>query len=287
MGWQQKATRGDMNKDTAMTTGPIVQPDGFTTLNEAKALECRADEMGKKADWQQANQLLLQALEKRKSLAGPEDPSIAKILERIAAVYMRQNKLSEAETTLAEAGKIIEAAYYPGHALMAPVLEQQADCLMKQCKNAEAEPFLKRAGDIYVNTLTMENRATLRTSYKLAKLYIQLDQPEEAKKVIEKAMKYVDTPLGPVSEFRYQMALAQVLSKNNNEAKVLFKDASEGFRQRNNYLRVVDCLQNYAAICRTTGDDIQADVAMQEAERYKTLDNFYPEDIFVATLLRA
>jgi hypothetical protein len=26
---------------------------------------------------------------------------------------------------------------------------------------------------------------------------------------------------------------------------------------------------------------------MQEAERYKTLNNFYPEDIFVATLLRA
>jgi hypothetical protein len=90
-----------------------------------------------------------------------------------------------------------------------------------------------------------------------------------------------------VGEFRFQMALAQVLSKNTNEAKALFKNASEDFRQRNNYLRVVDCLRKYADICRKTGEDSQAEVAMKEADRYKTLENFYPEDIFVATLLRA
>jgi len=276
-----------MNSNTDTTPVPGARPDGITTLNEARVLESSAEQLCKKSDWQPANQLLFQALEKRKAIAGPADPGVAKILERIATIYIRQNKLDEAEKTLAEAAKILEDAYHPGHALLGPVVELQGDCLMKQGKNAEAESFLKRAGDIYNNTLTMENRATLRASYKLAKLYIQLDKPEEAKKVIEKAMKYVDTPLGPVSEFRYQMALAQVLCKNNNEAKELFKNASEGFRQRNNYLRVVDCLQKYAAICRSTGEDIQAETAMREAERYKTLENFYPEDIFVATLLRA
>jgi tetratricopeptide (TPR) repeat protein len=276
-----------MNINTDTTPGLPAHPDDFSSLNEAKILENRAEQLCIISNWAEANLLLLQALEKRKALCGSSDPSTLKILERIADVYMRQDKFAEALKTLDEAEKIVEKSFYAGHAFMAPVLEKRADCLLRQDKTIEAEPFLKQACDIYVTTLTMENRATLRTLYKLAKLYIQLDQPEEAKKIIEKAMKFVDTPLGPVAEFRYQMALAQVLSKNNNEAKALFKNASEGFRQRNNYLRVVDCLQKYAAICRNTGEDIQADVAMQEAERYKTLDNFYPEDIFVATLLRA
>jgi len=279
-----------MDSKTSKGRNPADRPDPvdkFSTLNEAKALEGRADQMASINEWSQTNHLLLEALEKRRSLAEPNDPSVAKILGRIADTCMRLGKLPEAEKASAEALKILEGAYYAGHALVAPALERLADCFMAQGKNSETEPILKRAADIYVTTLTMENRATLRAYYKLAKLYIQLDQPEEAKKVIEKAMKYVDTPLGPVGEFRYQMALAQVLSKNTNEAKALFKDASEDFRQRNNYLRVVDCLKNYAAICRTTGDDTQAEVAMCEADRYKTLDNFYPEDIFVATLLRA
>jgi tetratricopeptide (TPR) repeat protein len=263
------------------------RPDRFTILNEAKALESQADQMAEINQWAHANQLLLQALEKKKSLVGPDDPSLANILGRIADAYLRLDQLPQAEQAAAEATRVTERAYYPGHALLGPTLERQADCLIRQGKNAEAEAILKRAADIYTNTLTMENRATLRSYYKLAKLYIQLDQPEEAKKIIEKAMKYVDTPLGPVGEFRYQMALAQVLSKNTNEAKALFKNASEDFRQRNNHLRVVDCLKNYANICRTVGEDKQAEVAMREADRYKTLDNFYPEDIFVATLMRA
>src|ERR1700733_15049954 len=116
------AIRGNMSSNTETTPDPDNRSDGFTNLNEAKALEGRADQLYKKFDCDQANQLLLQALQKRQSVAGPADPSVVKTMERIADIYMRQNKLSEAEKTLAEAAKILEAAYYPGHALLAPVL---------------------------------------------------------------------------------------------------------------------------------------------------------------------
>jgi len=276
-----------MNSNNDKTPGRLSSGNEIENFNEAKALEGRAAQMSKLSRFEEARLLLQEALNKRKALSAPNDPSLACDMELIGELYMKQHKPAEAQKSLNEALQVLEAAYYPGHSTLAPVLEEIADCLVMEGKYLEAEPVLKRASDIYSNTMTMENRTSLRTSYKLAKLYIQLDKPEEAKKIIEKAIKYVDTPLGPISEFRYQMALAQVMSQNNNEAKALFKEASDGFKQRNNYLRVVDCLHRYAEICRSTGDEVQAEVAMTEADRYKTLQNFYPEDIFVATLLRA
>jgi len=261
--------------------------NGFKRLNDARELESRGDSLCDRELWGLALPVFKDALEKRKQEVGCDDISTATLLVKIGDALLHQDKPTEAGENFAQAATMLERNYYPSHARLAPVLEKQADALMVEEKYAEAEPILKRSADIYVNTLTMENRATLRSYYKLAKLYLQLDRPDDAKKVIEKAMRYVDTPLGPVAEFRYQMALAQVMSKNDNDAKDLLKDASDGFRQRSNYLRVVECLEKYAAICRETGEYAQAEVALKEAGRYKKIEHFYPEDIFVATLLRA
>jgi tetratricopeptide (TPR) repeat protein len=285
----RRGNRGILAMNNNQETNPStsVEGDEVKSLSEARALETRADKLCEKGAYAEALPLLQQVLPKRIAVFGADDLSIVKVLEKIADIYMKQDQLDQADMSLLEAERILEGHYHSGHSFFGPVCEMRADILTVRGKFAEAEPLLRRASEIYTNTLTMENRATLRSFYKLAKLYIQLDRPEDSKKTIEKAMKYVDTPLGPVSEFRFQMALAQVMSKNNNEAKVLLKDASEGFRQRSNYMRVVECLQKYATICRESGEYAQADVALKEAERYHSLEHFYPEDIFVATLLRA
>jgi tetratricopeptide (TPR) repeat protein len=232
---------------------------------------------------------LLLGLENRKAAAGTMDTGYALVLDRLAETYMRQNKVSQAETTLSEACQILESAYYPEHGLLAPVLEHQADCLIKEGKYAEAEPILKRAKEIYARTATMENRSTLGSIYKLVKLYLALGKPTEAKAELQKAMKHVDTPLGPIAEFHYQLALADIQSKDIAEARQLLQSAIADFKQRHNYSRVADCLQTYAKICRESGDTIDAAESLAQAEKYRQrgIQSPYPEDIFLATLLRA
>jgi tetratricopeptide (TPR) repeat protein len=202
---------------------------------------------------------------------------------------MRQDKVSEAQTTLSEACQILECAYYPEHGLLAPVLEHQADCLIKEGKYAEAEPILKRAKEIYAKTATMENRTTLGSIYKLVKLYLTLGKPAEAKAELQKAMNYVDTPLGPIAEFHYQLALAEIQLQGIAEARCLLQSAISDFKQRHNYSRVADCLEAYAKICRESGDIIETEESLTQADKYRRrgIQAPYPKDIFLATLLRA
>jgi len=259
------------------------------SMYEAQALESRADKAADKGDWNQASQLLLQGLLKRKAAAETTDPGYALVLDRLAESYMRQNKVSQAQTSLSEACQILESAYCPEHGLLAPVLEHQADCLIKEGKYEEAESILKRAKEIYSKTATMENRSTLGSIYKLVKLYMTRGKPAEAKAELQKAMKHVDTPLGPIAEFHYQLALADIQLQDIAEARQLLQSAIADFKQRHNYSRVADCLETYAKICRESGETTGADESLAQAEKYRQrgIQSPYPEDIFLATLLRA
>ncbi len=272
-----------------MNTTMTAQSPVSVLMYEAQALESRADKAADKGDWNQASQLLLLGLQKRRIAAGTTDPGYARVLDRLAETYIRQNKVCEAETTLSEACKILESAYYPEHGLLAPVLEHQADCLIKQGKYAEAEPILKRAKEIYAKTATMENRTTLGSIYKLVKLYLTLGKPAEAKAELQKAMKHVDTPLGPIAEFHYQLALADIQLQDIAEARQLLQSAIADFKQRHNYSRVADCFDAYARISRESGGTIEAQESLTQAEKYRQrgIQSPYPQDIFLATLLRA
>jgi tetratricopeptide (TPR) repeat protein len=272
-----------------MTTTMTAQSPLPSSMYEAQALESRADKAADTGDWRQASQLLLLVLQKRKAAAGATDPGYARVLDRLAETYIRQNQIYQAETALTEACQILESAYYPEHGLVAPVLEHQADCLIKEGKYAEAEPILKRAKEIYAKTATMENRMTLGSIYKLVKLYLALGKPADAKAELQKAMKHVDTPLGPIAEFHYQLALADIQLQDIAEASQLLQSAIVDFKQRHNYSRVADCLETYARICRESGNTIDADESLAQAEKYRRrgIQAPYPEDIFLATLLRA
>ncbi|MBS2009879.1 MAG: tetratricopeptide repeat protein [Cyanobacteria bacterium SZAS TMP-1] len=265
------------------------EQSSILAMAEVQALESTAAKAASRGEWSQASHLLLRSLQKRKATSGVAHPSYALVLDKLAETYMQQNKLCEAETTLSEACQILESAYYPEHGSLGPILEHLADCLIRQGKYAEAEPILKRAEEVYVKTLTMENRATLRSFYNLAKLYLLLAKPADAKAVLQTAMKHVDTPLGPVAEFRYQLALADIQLQNISEARQLIKSAIIDFKQRHNCSRVADCLQTYAQSCCASADNIEAARCLNQAEMYRqqAARYTYPGDIFLATLLRA
>ncbi|HEY9793630.1 MAG TPA: hypothetical protein V6D22_24745, partial [Candidatus Obscuribacterales bacterium] len=122
----------------------------------------------------------------------------------------------------------------------------------------------------------------LRSMLKLARLYLDQRKSEQAESIIGAAMKHVDTPLGPVAEFRYQLALAYMQEGKQKEAEKLFDECIGLFKQRHNYGRVADCFEQQAKLAGSKPQPDQVAKYRQLSLKYP-----YPKDIFLATLLRA
>lgn len=251
-------------------------------LYQAETLEHQGTREYERKNWQKAITLLEQSLEIRQGERGSKDPGVARLLDKIGLACFAQNLLPQAADKFKRAQELLEGIYYPAHGAIAPVLEHHGDVLWKEGKLVEAASTFQRAQEIYAKTETMENRDTLRTMLKLARLYLVMHQPEPAEAIIDKALKHVDTPLGPVAEFRYQLALAYIQEGKTNEASSLFAACVEQFRQRHNYARVVDCVQQLKQLSSEKKDPTDLDTYRELGRRYP-----YPDDIFLATLLRA
>lgn len=263
----------------------IVEERTPQSLYQADSLDRQAETFCEKAQWSQAQALLQQSLLLKKQILGEREPSIAFALDRLGTTLMHGHLTAQATSAFAQAESILESFYYAGHGYLAPVLEHHADCLIAEGKLADAEIVLKRALDIYTRTVTMENRATLRSIYKLAKLYLEEEKATEAQLILEKAMKHVDTPLGPCAEFRYQLALAYIQQAKFAEALVLLESSIAEFKQRHNFVRVADCLDTSAMLPERSNEERTA--LKNEAKTFRGRAYCYPTDIFLATLLRA
>lgn len=229
-----------------------------------------------KKEWSQAGDLLQQSVQLRKQAVGDKAATIAFMLDKLGMTLLQRHLPAQAGIALAEAERILESTYYAGHGYLARVLEHHADCLTEEGKLPNAEKLLERAQEIYAKTVTMQNQATLRCIYKLARLYLQEWKPAEAEAILEKAMKYVDTPLGPCAEFRYQLARAYASDAKFDEASKLLELSIAEFKQRHNHRRVADCLHAYAMLH-----------GKPDKDRKGFNDEIDSEDIFLETLIRA
>jgi len=123
--------------------------------------------------------------------------------------------------------------------------------------------------------------------WKLAHVYEKLDKWTDAETLINKAIKQLDTPLGPAAEFRYRLAVILASLGKNDEAIAAFHQAIEGLQQRGDHPRLANCLESFAALLRKCG---QEDEAKRISQRVQLIRRTWPNetiDIFPATLLRA
>ncbi len=263
--------------------------DKVSALYWSQAQECLANKAFDKEQWHLCERLLIDALEKRQQALGNADSSSGVILDKLGQTYQFLNQLELAASTFASARTLLEKAFYVGHASLAPVLEHSADCLIAQGQWAEAEPFLKRALEINEKTLANEHRSTLRCVLKLAATFLQLKRPAESEALLLKSMKFVETPLGPAEEFRYQVAVACLQQSKHDQAIEQISQAIGVFRQRHNYGRLADCYDVYVQALAAVGKLTEAGSAKLEAVRFKLLSNSHPyvHDILPATYLRA
>ncbi len=263
--------------------------DKVWALYKSQAQECLANKAFDKGQWHLCEGLLRDALEKRQEALGNADSRSGAILDRLGQTYQFLNQLEQAAATFASAITLLEKAFYVGHASLAPVLEHSADCLIAQGQWADAEPFLKRALEINEKTLANEHRSTLRCVLKLSDTFLQLKRPAESEALLLKSMKFVETPLGPAEEFRYQVAVACLQQNKNEQAIEQIFRAIGVFRQRHNYGRLADCYDVYVQALTAVGRLTEAGSAKLEAVRFKLLSNSHPyvHDILSATYLRS
>lgn len=235
-----------------------------------------------------AETLFSEAINQRKSAVGTMDPGVADLLDQLGEIKVELQKYQEAHECFDTALKIYETVYYAGHYKLGPVFNHQATCYIKEGKFEAALDVCLKAQDIFGKTLSGEHRLALEAIYKLATIYRQLAKPDEALKLITKAKKNVETPLGPFEEFAFLEALLQEDSKKPDLAESSYQQAIAGFKQRRSFRRLSQCMQRYAEFLKSQSKNKEADAALHEAQRYKAIGeaSSKSEDIFPATLLR-
>lgn len=251
-------------------------------LEEARALVARGDKT-------QADRLFKQAIDARNEAVGADDPSVAAYLFEYALFRKGNGDGAAAEELCKQSLALYEKAYYAGHFALAPVLEALADLYIARKSWTEAEEALKRCVEINDKCLNGDHRRIYEAIYKLALVYKAENKFAEGETILTKALKTLDTPLGPSEEFRYELAQLYEAQSKMAEAETNYNLALKGLEQRKNYLRLADCLESYSAFLekasRPKDAARMATVAKKIRETFKRWEQ--TTDLFPATLLRA
>jgi tetratricopeptide (TPR) repeat protein len=234
-----------------------------------------------------AEMLLKDALRTRALALGNDDQGLACIADELGLCYMAKGRYEDAEQQFKAALTILEKNFYPGHARHYPVLEHLGNCLIGRQEYAEAEPILKRALEISEKTVSGEHRAIYEVIWKLTIVYQKLEKYSDAEALLAKGMKQLETPLGPIDEFRYQLAEISAALGKDKEAETAYKQAIEGLHKRRDYKRLADCLDSFAGFLQKAGQPSQSELASKRARLIRQTYGKFDQDIFPATLLRA
>jgi tetratricopeptide (TPR) repeat protein len=263
-----------------MTTNTIFASE--QTLEEAH-------QAGRRHERSQAEALYKRAIEERTKAVGSGDASVGEFMHHLGRFYYQINNFQGAEETLKKSLEVLEKAYYPGHAALAPVLDDLCDVYLKQQKYAEAEPVLTRLLEVVDKTMSGDHRYVFDSLHRLAFVQRKLGKHAEAEKLLVKALKTIDTPLGPVEEFRLDLALVYQELGKNDEAETNFKQSIVGFEQRKNLPRLADALFVYSSFLRSQGRNELAKKAEELSQKvHASAGTTRPShDIFPSTLLRA
>jgi tetratricopeptide (TPR) repeat protein len=236
---------------------------------------------------EQAETLLKDAYRTRELALGKDDQGLATIADELGLCLMAKGSYEDAEQQFKDALAILEKNFYPGHARHYPVLEHLGDCLIARQEYAEAEPILKRALEISEKTVSGEHRAIFELIWKLTGVYHKLEKYGDAEVLLAKGMKNLETPLGPIDEFRYQMAVISAAMGKDQEADTAYRQAIEGLHKRRDYKRLADCLDSFAGFLQKVGKGGESELASQRARLIRQTYGKFDQDIFPATLLRA
>ena len=144
--------------------------------NLGMALAARDEE----GDEEAADRLLLQGLEMKERLLGPDHPSVAVSLGGLAQLRGRRGALEEARDLHARAGSIYRTSLGPDHPDLAGSLGGEAVYLGRLGRTAEADSLYREALEIQRRTLGADHLLVATTLNNLAVLRYQTGQWADA-----------------------------------------------------------------------------------------------------------
>jgi len=235
------------------------------TIPEAARLLRRAGfYLRERAQYSQAEALLLHALTIAERTFGPDHIQVAQTLDNLAQLYRGQGRYQEAEPLYLRALAIKERTLGPEHPETSTTLNNLAQLYRGQGRYQEAEPLYLRALAIKERTLGPEHPDTAITLYNLASLFQAEGRYEEAKALYQRALSIQEKVLGlthpDVASSLDSLANLYVTEGKYAEAEPLYLRALEIYRQvlGEKHPWTVRILSNLAATYRYLGKDVEA-----------------------------
>jgi tetratricopeptide (TPR) repeat protein len=265
----------------------VLSADQVKTLSHSSSLHDKARLNFQSGRYTEAKGQFEQSLKERKQALGDDDQGLAQIADEAGLNCLKLGEYKEAQKYFNDALAILEKNFYPGHFRHAPVLEHLGDSYLMQGQHAEAEPVFKRALEISEKTVSGEHRAIFELIWKLTSVYQKLSKFSDAEALLTKALKQLDTPLGPQAEFRYRLALIYEQLGKQSEASAEFSQALIGLEQRKDYHGLADCLESFARLLSKSGKANEAKEMNERVKAIRSTQKQRDHDLFPATLLRA
>lgn len=260
-----------------------------TTLTESDELTATGFKYVNAGRPQQSVPHFKKALELREKVLPAEDALVAAALDNLGWALHLSGNNKEAEEALNKALSILEKAYYADHAALAPVASHLGHVHGALNNLEQAEAMFKRAMDINGKTLVGDHHCIMDSTHNLAEVQRKMGKHADAEALLKKAMKGVDTPLGPIDEFLFDLALVYQDADKAGDADTTYKQAITALEQRSKPYRLAECLESYAAFLRKQN---RAGEGQELEKRARSLrDEFKRSEgeysIFASTLLRA
>ena len=149
-----------------------------------------------RAQYLEAESLLVRALSIREQQLGSEHPDTAKSLNSLAMLYRLQGKYEQAEPLYQRALSIREQKLGAEHPDTAKSLNGLAVLYRHQGKYEQAEPLYQRALSIREQQLGAEHLDTARSLNNLAELYRYQGKYEQAEPLYQRALSIKEKHLG-------------------------------------------------------------------------------------------
>jgi tetratricopeptide (TPR) repeat protein len=172
----------------------LVKQKQFTFLEAASLFYQTGKYLIGRAQYQEAEPLLLHALDIYKYLQGP---NTATCLNGLAVLYKNQSKYELAEVRYQQVLEIYEQQLGPEHPSTAGCLNNLAVLCRTQGKYEQAELLSQRALAICEKALGPEHPHTARNLNNLAKLYCKQGKYDQAESLFQRALAIRKKWLGP------------------------------------------------------------------------------------------
>ncbi len=181
----------------ALVCATLIEQEQIKDTEAARLLQQTGKYLYDCGQYNEAEQLLLQANAMYQQILGPNHTDVGHSLNVLGLLRIRQARYVEAENLFRQALAIWEKTLGPSHPNVATCLSNMADLYLDQGKYAEAEEFSQRSLSIREHILGPEHSEVAYSLLFLGEAYARQGKYAEAEQLYLRALSIREQTLGP------------------------------------------------------------------------------------------